>query len=280
LFGAYTITLGGYFMGRFLQISIFIPGLIFLSPTLYGQDIKIIERNLHDAFRKIDYWRNKQYTSDYDSTFSDSLGKANDSFENLLLKYTSNNPQTLECGFESLKESGLLIATSEDGLFKIYSWDTQMGGTMHEFENVFQFRSNNMVISKIIANSKGEEGDPGCFYYQINDIKSDNKTFYITMSRAILSSNNFYNRIKIFSIDNSELNANAKLIKTYNGLSNELGFEVDLTASGNNDGNVPDFSIIYDKVHKSISIPIILSDSKITDKRIIYKFNGKYFERM
>jgi hypothetical protein len=267
-------------MRRYKQIAIFILGLIFLSPILEGQDIKIFERNLSDAFGKIDYWSNRQYETDYNSSFTDSLENANNTFEKLLLDYTANYSQTLKYEFKNLIEEGVLIVTSEDGLFRIYSWDTQVGGTMHIYNNLFQFSSKNKVFSKISPVSKGEDSEAGSYYFQINDIISNNKKYYITQSRAILDSRYYYNILKIFSIDNLKLNDNAKLIKTKNGLRNKLSYEIDLNASSNRDVDVPDFSIIYDKENKTISIPVILEDFKITDKRIIYLFKGKYFERM
>lgn len=68
-------------MRSYKQIAILLLGLIFLSPTLDGQDNKIFESKLSDAFRKIDYWSSRQYESPYNSSFSDSLDKANHIFE-------------------------------------------------------------------------------------------------------------------------------------------------------------------------------------------------------
>ncbi|MBK7884432.1 MAG: hypothetical protein IPJ81_12070 [Chitinophagaceae bacterium] len=238
--------------------------LLFILTTTFGQDIKSIDKKLNSAFSKINYWaffnENNEKINPYDS-----LQKANDLFEYLLLKYTSSNPQTISYNFKSLVDSGLTIVTSEDGLFKIYSWDTWTGGTMHYFRNVFQFKSDSKVFSKIFRSK--EESDAGCFYNQIDDIISDNKKFYITQSRAILSSGLSYHNIKIFSIDNLKLNDIAKLIKTKTGIKNQLGYEVDLTASSNRDREIPDFYIEYDKVNKIISIPVILEDSKVTAKK-------------
>lgn len=75
------------------------------------------------------------------------------------------------------------------------------------------------------------------------------------------------------------MNDRAKLIKTKSGIKNELGYEVDLTASANRNKDIPDFSIKYDKIKKAISIPLILNNGQITTKRIVYKFNGQYFEK-
>src|SRR6516164_7870976 len=102
--------------------------LSFISSLSFGQDVKIIEANLKEAFLKIDYKN------------AGSLTKSNEEFEKLLLKVTSSNPETILYDFKDLTSCGLTIATSDDSLFRIYSWDTRSGGTMHYFENVFQFR--------------------------------------------------------------------------------------------------------------------------------------------
>lgn len=258
---------------------IFTIFLLFILTTTFGQDLNIIDKSLSAALVKINYWAFFK-TDNQKISPDDSLQQANDLFEGLLLKYTSSNAQTISHSFKSLVDSGLRIATSDDGLFRIYSWDTWTGGTMHFFKNVFQFKSDTKVFSKAFKPKDEQEGDAGCFYNQINDIVSDNKKYYITQSRAILSSGLSYYNIKAFSIVSSKLNDTAKIIKTRTGIKNQLGYEVDLTASSNRDREVPDCYIEYDKINKILSIPVILDDSKVTAKKIRYQFKDRYFEKL
>ena len=73
------------------------------------------------------------------------------------MKYTKN-ASTLDYKFSGLQES-MYIATSEDGNFRIYSWDTEDGGSMHRFSRVYQYRTaGGKVYSKADALP---EGDPG-----------------------------------------------------------------------------------------------------------------------
>lgn len=246
--------------------------------NVFSQDLQSIDKQLNAAFGKINYWAFIE-TTDENINRYDSLDASNELFESLLVKYTASNSETISFAFQSLADSGLRIVTSEDGLFRIYSWDTWTGGSMHNFRNVFQYKTDNRIFSQVLKSTA--DHDAGCFYYQIDDIISDNKTFYITQSRAILSSALSYHKIKVFSIDGSKLNDKAQLIKTKTGIRNELGYEVDLSASSNNDrGKIPNFYIEYDKMNKIISIPVIFEDSKVTDRRIKYQFKGLYFEKI
>ena len=71
----------------------------------------------------------------------------------------------------------------------------------------------------------------------------------------------------------------AYILKTKNGVSNNVGYQVDLNSDKSDRENRPDYKIQYDPSKKQISIPIILQTGAITNKRIIYQFNGRYFEK-
>lgn len=254
-----------------------ILGFLFLITThfLFGQNISAIEKQLNDAFKRIEYWSSDAWKQEHSY---DSLEVANTRFEKLLVKYTASHPQTLKHGFKSLKENGLGIATSEDGKFRIYSWDTWTGGTMRFFRNVFQYESDKKVYAKAVETET--DGDAGCYYYQINDVVSGNKKYYLAQNKAILSSALSYHSIQVFSIDDGRLNDKAKLIKTQSGIMNQLGYEVDFSASPNRNKEFRNYDIEYDKKNKIISIPLIRENSEITNKKIRYQFKGKYFEKI
>ena len=258
--------------------TIFITVSILIAQFSFGQDIGKIENKLSKAFFKINYWSFYDNTKNGDSV--DSLEKANDQFEELLLTLTSKNPQTLNYKFKSLIDSGLIISTSTDGNFRIYGWDTWTGGTMHFFRNVFQFKANGKIFSKTLNNYKEDDGDPDCLYYEVNQVTSNNKNFYLAFSSKIFSTGSSYQNVKVFSIDNTKLNDNAKLIKTKTGIKNQLGFEVDLASKSNIGKEVPNYFIVYDKRNKVITIPVILDNNQVTSKKVRYKFNGTYFEKL
>lgn len=255
---------------------------LFLALSMHGQTIQQIDQNLAQAFTKIEYWSSYDSKDDKVDQY-DSLEQANTNFAKLLLQYTSTHPETLDYSFQNLVDSGLMIHTSEDGLFRIYSWDTYTGGTMHFFKNVFQYRSNKGTFSTMSdLNAVNNYEDPGCFYRRINKVVSQQKTFYITLSTSIGSSALTYHTVKIFSIEDYGLNDTAKLIKTKTGIRNELGYEMDFSTSSNKNtarGDI-NYSTEYDPATKTIAIPLIEEDGKLTARKIRYRFDGKYFVKM
>ncbi|TDL99553.1 MAG: hypothetical protein C4K58_06565 [Flavobacteriaceae bacterium] len=241
-----------------------------------AQEMELIENDLLASFQKINAWsQQKDNVSSYDS-----LEVANDKFEELLLKYTSFEPKTLHSSLVLLDKAGLTIKTSSDGKFRIYSWDTQTGGTMRYFRNVFQYQNGEKVFSKTLENRNENLDDPLCVFYQIDDLKVGDKTYYITQSISIFSTALSYHNLNIFAISGDSNLEESKLIKTSSGLHNQLGYEVDLIAQPNRGREIKNTSIDYNPKIKIISIPLIWADGKITSKRILYKFNGKYFEKI
>src|SRR4051812_6565296 len=76
----------------------------------------------------------------------DSLDFYSERFSDKFIHFIRNNPSTINCKFKILTNSNAChIVTSDDGNFRIYSWDTWQGGTMHIFKNVYQFRSGNKI---------------------------------------------------------------------------------------------------------------------------------------
>lgn len=259
--------------------------LLFICSTILSHDQNLIEveRELSEAFSRVDYWYHYEAASEEIDQY-DSLAKVNTEFQKLLLKYTALYPQTLSYPFKNLVDMGVGIKTSEDGLFRIYSWDTQTGGTMRFHKSVFQYKNALGTFSRASdTNSIGDYENLEEYYYGMNGIDVNGKSYYLVRTITIASSAILYYNIKIFSIENYGLNDTAKLIKTKTGIKNELGYDLDLASGVNRDDPSIDRSMIginYNAATKTISFPLIAEDGKITSRRINYRFNGKYFVKM
>ncbi len=212
---------------------------------------------------------------------SDSLTYYSHLFDQRMNQLVNNNPVSLDYAFTMLVDSyACMIETSEDGLFRIYSWDTWTGGTMHFYHSVFQFKTDNTVKT---FNPQYDETDPQNYYSDIFTLKTaGGRTYYLVISNGRYSTKYMSQTIKIFAIRGAVLDENVKLIKTKSGLQNTIDVEYDYF-SIKDKLTYRDQLIHYDKMQKIIYIPVIYGDNdrgQVSGKFIRYQFKGKYFERI
>jgi hypothetical protein len=245
--------------------------LVLPFPTL-GQTNAEIEQELIGHIKNIQKW--SIYTDNYNE---DLLAKENDIFKNKLLNHTKV-ASTLNYEFSELKQY-LFLATSEDRKLRIFSWDTEAGGTTHFFATVYQFQGKDGNIYS--ESEELEEGDSGAFVSDIFDIDAKSGKVYLARFTSIFW-DLCYQSINSFEIEENSLNHNKKLIKTKSGLTSSLGFEYDFSSVRDRKER-PIKLILYDKKTKTIKIPVVIEDKqfnnggKVTDRFINYKFDGTYF---
>src|SRR4030095_1629739 len=176
---------------------------------LQKQNLKKIELDLLQASNKL--------FSFYQPYESDSLDKYSEQLRAKTIEALGKNPGTLKYSFQMLIDSNAFeIVTSEDSLFRIYSWDTWTGGTMHFYNIIYQFSHKGKVYTEPLVL---DEGDGGAFYSEIFTLKTSAKTYYLAVSNAAFSSKDAVQSIEVFSIENGELKKNVKLIKTDEGMT-------------------------------------------------------------
>jgi hypothetical protein len=246
-------------------MRIFIGVILLLACSFtYAQSVQKIEQELLTAFKKIS------------SENKDSLRSANEHFSDLLSGYTAKYPNTLRTEFRSLVEEGLYIASSEDGLFRIYSWDTREGGSMHQYETIYQYKIGNKSFSD---KEPKRENDPGVYFSKMYMLKHEEKVWYLGLFRARVSSGLSAEGIKLFAVDAKGLNKNVKLFRTGSGLQNEIAFEFNMYKVADMAGRSSRL-LYFDESDKKLHIPIVHEDGKVTNRFIVYAFNGEYFEKL
>ena len=67
----------------------------------------------------------------------DVLAAENEALQKAFVKYGAR-ADVFAMAFPKLKQK-IYITTSRDGKLRAYSWDTNEGGTMHDFVTVFQY---------------------------------------------------------------------------------------------------------------------------------------------
>lgn len=249
---------------------------VLLLVTGYAQSEQTIEQLLLKEFKAIDKLANS--TSGSRFALIDTLEVANFRFRSLLQQTTARFPATLGYAFKALQKEGLRITTSADGLFRIYSWDTQTGGTMRFFENVYQYSNKGKVMSTHFRDSD-QPTDPGYTYGDIYVLKSANETVYLARRQAMYSTSDMYEGIKAFSIAGDSLNTTIKIIKTKTGIRNGLGFNYNYFSVVDQPARAATL-IQYDAAKKILRFAVVLADGKVTAQHIVYQFTGSFFERI
>lgn len=264
-------------MNKFLKIS-FIALFLLISPVfVFAQTPQQMEQTLIKNLKELEKY--SSYGSNYDD---EKNSKANEAFENNLLKYTKN-AASLNYKFPSLGKL-MQIATSEDGKFRVYSWDTETGGTMHDYARVYQFQgSDGKVYSKTDDNS-AEEGGAGSFVYAIYTVDSKNGKIYIVCSNFIGSTQDHYQSADLYKIVGNKLVDKVKLIKTSSGLTDSLNFEYNFFSVVDRKER-PIKLILFDKKTNTLKIPVVINDKefsngRVTNKFINYRFNGTTFVKV
>jgi hypothetical protein len=236
---------------------------LFLSISAFAQTPKAIEIDLLRLFKKID-------------SNSPEIDKANDDFAKKLKYYTEKYPATLDQPFESLKKEHLDISTSTDGLFRIYSWDTWTGGTMHYFESLFQYKARRETKTLLDLSKAVVDDRPN--YHNLYTFTAAGKSYYLAVWRGIGSTKDASAGITCFTIENNELKR-SKILKTSSGLHDELAYWYNFFSVVDIDFEKrPDIS--FDNQSKTIYLPLIDKKGSVTNRKIAYKFTGKYFEKV
>lgn len=255
--------------------------LLFYSPTL-AQSPEKVEKELVGHLKNLEKWL-MEPVKNYENILqkNGNIKKENAAIAKTLLKVTKQ-PAALKYRFSELAKH-MHISTSEDGKFRIYSWDTETGGTMHFYKNVYQYQGKNGRIYSRLDDLSDE--DPSGFYSDIFTINTAGGTIYLARCTSILSTPLAYQSIDLFRIAGNLLDDRIKLIKTPKGIENSIGIEYDFFSVVDREER-PIKLILFDKLSRSIKVPVVVADDKfpnggrVTDKFDTYKLDGRYFVKV
>ncbi|HEX6429820.1 MAG TPA: hypothetical protein VF008_19135 [Niastella sp.] len=205
----------------------------------------------------------------------DSISYYSDKFEKEFTNFIKSNSNTLNYPFKKLIDSNFCyIRTSGDGNFRIYSWDTQTGGTMHFFKAICQWKSNGKIFTNV---PMYEEGVAGSFCSKIFTVNISDKPYYLAVTNAILSSKDAMQSISVYSIEGKNLVDTVKLFKTKTKKLNSINVEFDFFSVVDRPER-PLELITYDDKQKIIYIPVVDGKGQVTKKNILYQLKDSYLE--
>ena len=259
-----------------MRIAARFPGSILVVVLLvlsqHGQTPSVIERRILGHLDNISKFGN--YGGEYDENKIDSENRA---LRELLIK-SGKRADVLRYGFPKLKGE-MRISTSPDGRLRIYSWDEQTGGTMHDHDSVFQYRGSSGKV--LTWGSANEAEDIGAFFHDIFQLSTNNGPVYLAVSTFVGSTSLGSQSIEVMRIVGDKLDRNVKLIRTSKGLTNSIYFEYDFFSVVDRPER-PVKLFTFDKANRSFSFPVVIEDEqtpqgRVTNKLITYRFNGSYF---
>lgn len=240
--------------------------LINLPATLFSQfaDMTELENDLCQRYQKM-----TQFIGNFDS-----VAVYSDEFTDTMNAYIASYPQTLNYSFTRLRSIGIAITTSDNGNFRIYSWDTWTGGTMHFFRTVHQYKTDKGIYCQAVQPG---EGDPGCFCSGIFTVTATSGIYYLAINNGVFSSKDVAQWVQAFTIQNNSLNDSVKLFKTDDSLANTIIIEFDFFSVVDHPER-PLKLIDYNPETKTLSVPIIVGYGQVSNKKKRYRFSGAYFK--
>lgn len=206
---------------------------------------------------------------------SDSSTFYADKFEKDFPAFLKKNPETINYPFKKLTaKTGCDVITSSDGNFRIYSWDTWQGGTMHVFRSVYQWKANGNVYTQVPTY---EEGDAGTFCSAIFTVPINNQPYYLAVTNGIYSTKDSRQSISVFSVKGNQLNTSVRLFKTKTQQLNTIDVDFDFFSVVDRPER-PLKLITYNEDRKIIRIPVVNDQGKVTKRTILYQLKGQSFE--
>jgi hypothetical protein len=256
-------------MTTFLRTSFIFILSICISANTYSQNKKFAAQE--DKLAKIYSKMLSFYQKNGDSVDFYSL-----KFEKEIKTFVQKNPETLNYRFKKLDEdSGFCsIQTSADRKFRIYSWNSWMGGSMRIYKEFYQWKGNGKVFVKTPQYMEGS--DEGCICYDLYTVFVKNRMYYLASKLSVASGRDRVYSVSAYRIDGDKLLDSVKLFKTKTEMLNTIDVYVDL-------GKVVEpiereEFISYDPGKKIVSIPLVNEKDELTNKNLLYQLKGRYFE--
>jgi hypothetical protein len=228
--------------------------------NLFAQNSDTIAADLTKLFKKLPEY-------DFYNPQHDLVDTVDSLIDSKISFYIKTAPVALAKAFPKLG-----AASSPDSVINIFSWDNQSGGTQHSFTNLFLYKSKGR-LNYINFDTLAQDDEYPRYYDRIYNLAVGDKTYYLITYKGILDLNERMEGIQIFSVADGKLNNKVKLIKTHRGFTHKLRYEYYFNMDDQG-------GMQYNPKLKEITFPVVNKNKHITGDSIIYKFTGRYFEKV
>jgi len=231
----------------------------------FGQRPDSIER---DISQSLSHARGTFYANDW--SIAQQAPGAYASFVTKLLHYTSTYPLTINYAFPLLRRPQMTILTSDDSLFRVYSWPMPIPG------NVFQWKCENTTSS--VFDTLRHVGE---YCIQEFTVHTPDKTYYLCIFDRFVTSHLTKQGITAFVIQNGKLVDDVHLFKTSDsGLTDVIDFDISNSSAFRTGKWENESAFTFDAEKLIIESPQSIDSQDNLVGHIVYKFNGRYFEQV
>lgn len=250
----------------------FLLSLIVLS--VFGQTsaLKRMDRKLAKQYAKIITFRQRGNSDAVVVVAERNFAKA-------LTSYISQNPSSFTYSFPHLLATrDIMIATSPDSLFRIYSWDKYSGGSMRFTGLLYQYKTKDKVHVALAYELHRLRKDPGLLFDKIDTLNTENGRYYLAFGDGAYSNLIGGRHLKFFRIKINQLVDTVALLQSRSGeWINEIRYNYNLGLNYPSD-TLPN-ALLFNNKQNTLNFPIVdpMKDS-VTSRSEIYQFNGSYFE--
>lgn len=250
--------------------------LLLVGSNALAQTPPAIEKELLGSLETMSKYGS--YGGEYDEEKLEAASKA---FKQTLMNAAVRR-DVLTYAFPKLKES-MFIATSRDGKLRVYSWDLESGGTMHDYDRVIQFVGTGGRVIAWSDNDESYEGS-GAFYTDIFQVTSKGGPIYLIVGTSRGSSSLNGQSLNAVRIIGDDIDLAEKVIRTSKGLTHEVGFSYDFFSVVDRPER-PIRLFKFDEARKEFSFPVVIEDDetpqgRVTNRFITYRYNGKHFVKV
>jgi hypothetical protein len=198
-----------------------------------------------------------------------------------------SNNATMNYPFNQLKNKGFLkITKSADNNLKINAWNDRTGNYNGGFNHIIQYRSNGKIYcinyESIYCPECEQDEIFDCRGFELYTMQLNAQTYYLIECSYLKAAGWLGNRdISIYTMEHNKL-VKQTLFKTSKEIFSEIGFEYSEPAyyddfvKDNKNSGAFDLLFGYDDRYKIIYVPLV-NDLTITDKNLLYQWDGKYF---
>ncbi|MCH5716734.1 hypothetical protein [Niabella hibiscisoli] len=204
----------------------------------------------------------------------DSAAIYSDRFEKEFQRLITSKPATFDYKFSKLVDSNFcFIRMSPDKNLKIYSWDTWLGGTMHEFRTIYQWRHNGVIYSE----NRPVNGDIGSYCSGIYNVTTGGKSYYLVITNAIFSNKDHSQTITAYTINGNKLEDKAPIFHTNGNALSAISINFDFSSVADRPER-PLQLIVYNESSRTLYIPFVGKSDQLTPRKFIYQLTEKGFE--